>query len=322
VRPVAITALVLALFAGTAAAFVLTVSLKLVRSPLDRVRVEPAVAPTCACRHDEARIRFRVRRADRIDVVVLDEAGEPVRTLLDGERRPRGRARLVWDGRDDAGNVVADGRYRVRVRFRAEERTIDIPTSIEVDATPPSVRVVAVRPQVFSPDGDGRRDELAIEYVAGEAAAPIVLLDGVVVFEGPLRDEGEARVVWDGTSEGRPLPAGSYRVSLQGRDRLGNGGELVEAEVVRIRYIDLTRYRLVVRRGRVLRFRVDTDAAAFAWQLRTAGGRERVVLRQSGVRQRSVSVRLPLRIRRGLYVLRVRANGYEDVAVVRVRRRA
>jgi FlgD Ig-like domain len=322
VRPVAITALVLALFAGTAAAFVLTVSLKLVRSPLDRVRVEPAVAPTCACRHDEARIRFRVRRPDRIDVVVLDEAGEAVRTLLEDERRSRGRTRVAWDGRDDAGNVVSDGRYQVRVHFRSEERTIDIPTPIEVDTTPPRVRVLAVRPPVFSPDGDGRRDEFAIDYVADEAAAPIVLVDAVVVFEGPLRDAGETRVVWDGTSNGRPLPPGTYGIAVQGRDRLGNAGELADGDVVRIRYIDLTRNRLVVRRGGVLRFRVDTDAAAFAWQLRRAAGRERVVLRKSGVRRRSVAVRLPLRIRRGLYLLRVQANGYEDVAVVRVRRRA
>jgi hypothetical protein len=321
VRPVAITALVLALFAGTATAFVLTVSLKLVRTPLGAVRLDRAVAPTCGCRHDEARIRFRVRRADRIDVLVLDQAGDLVRTIVTDAHRPRGRARFAWDGRDDAGNVVWDGHYRVRVRFRAEERTIDIPSSIEVDTTPPRARVVAIRPEVFSPDGDGRRDEVEIHYVATEAAAPTVIVDDAVAFERPLRDEGEGRVVWDGTFDGSPLPAGSYRVALAARDRLGNVGP-TEAHIIRIRYIELTRSRLVARRGRLLRFRVDTDAAAFAWQLRTAGGRERVVLRKSGVRQRSVSVRLPLRIRRGLYVLRVRANGYEDVAVVRVRRRA
>lgn len=320
-RPVVITALVLALFAGTAAAFVMTVSLKLVRAPLDRVRVGRVVAPTCACRHDEARVRFRVRRFDRIDVTVLKEGGEPVRTLAEGERRPPGLVRLAWDGRDDAGNVVGDGRYHVRVRFHDEDRTIDIPTPIEVDATPPRLQVLAARPPVISPDGDGRRDEVAIDYVASEEAAPIVVVDGVVVFEGRLRGEGEGRVVWDGTSEGRPLPPGSYPLGVQGRDRVGNASEPAAAEVVRIRYIDLTRFRFAVRRGGVLRFSVDTDAAAFAWQLRTRGRGARVVLRRSGVERRSVAVRLPLRVRRGLYVLRVRANGYEDVGVVRVRRR-
>ncbi len=320
-RPVAITALVLALFAGTAAAFVMTVSLKLVRAPLDRVRVVPAVAPTCACRHDEARIRFRVRQPDRIDVLVLEEAGEAVRTLLADGYRSRGRARLVWDGRDDAGDVVPDGRYRVRIRFHEADRTIDIPSSIEVDTTPPNARIVAIRPQVFSPDGDGRRDELAIDYVATEAAAPSVVVDWAVASKGRLRDEGEARVVWDGTFDGRRLPAGSYRVALQTRDRLGNEG-LTEAHVVRIRYIDLTRHRFVVRRGGLLRFRVDTDAAAFAWQLRLTGRKGRVVLRAARVGQRSVSVRLPLRLRRGLYALRVEANGHDDHALVRVRRRA
>lgn len=320
-RPVAITALVLALFAGTAAAFVVTVNLKLVRTPLGSVRLQPYFSPTCGCEHETARIRFRVRRADRIDVIVREEGGEALRTLVENERHPAGVLRLAWDGRDDAGDVVPDGRYRVSVHFRDEGRTIDIPSPIEVDTAPPEVRIEAIRPGAFSPDGDGRRDAVAIDYVASEASAPTLLVDGAVAFEGRLRPEGEARVVWDGTVGGRPLPAGSYDLALETRDRVGNAAATA-AEVVRIRYIELTRGRFVVRRGGVLRFRVETDAAAFAWQLRAAGGK-RVVLRGDRVRRRSVSVRLPLRLPRGRYLLRVEANDHHDVALVRiVRRRA
>src|SRR5207244_2651482 len=38
---------------------------------------------------------------------------------------------FVWDGRDESGQVVADGRYTVLVN--------DVPLRVEVDATPPDI---------------------------------------------------------------------------------------------------------------------------------------------------------------------------------------
>jgi hypothetical protein len=315
-RTAAISALVFALFAGTAAAFVVTVSLKLDRSPLGRVRFDPVFSPTCACPQETARIRFRVRRFDRIDVEILREDGV-VRTLVRDEPRRNGVLRLAWDGKNDSGEIVPDGSYRLRVRFR-REGTIDVPGSIEVDTRPPEVRLVGIQPTTLSPDGDGRVDEAAVDYVADEDSWPILLVDGSVAFEGPFRDEGESGFVWDGTAEGRSLPAGAYVLTLGARDRAGNTAEAPDPRIVRVRYVELASDRLSVRRGGVLRFRVETDAETFAWRLRSRRGEKRVVLRGDDVRRRSVSVRLPLRLPRGRYVLRVRANGYEDVAFVRV----
>jgi flagellar hook assembly protein FlgD len=314
-RTAAITALLFGLFAATAAAFVVTVSLKLDRPPLARVRFDSIFSPTCECSQERARIRFRVRRMDRIDVEILRD-DRVVRTLAREEAR-RGVVRLAWDGRADSGRVVPDGRYRLRVRFR-EEGTIDVPGSIQVDTSPPVVRLEAIVPDTFSPDGDGRADEVAIDYVAGEESSPVVLVDGEPAYEGSLGDQGESRFSWDGTVRGRTLPAGLYFVALEVRDRAGNTGEAPDPRIVRVRYVDVVPERLSVRRGGVLRFRVETDAATFAWRLRSTGPRRRVVLRGDDVERSPVSVRLPLRLPRGRYVLRVRANGYEDKAVVRV----
>jgi flagellar hook assembly protein FlgD len=315
-RTVAITALVFGLFAGTAAAFVLTVSLKLDRSPVSRVRFDSVFSPTCGCSQELARIRFRVRRVDRIDVEILQD-DRVVRNLVRDELRRRGALRLTWDGKNDSGEVVPDGGYRLRVRFRAGE-TIDVPGSIQVDTRPPDVQLTGILPDTFSPDGDGRVDEVAVDYVAGEASTPVVLVDGARAYEGPFGDEGESRFFWDGTVAGRTLPPGSYFVALQARDRAGNTVEAEDPKIVRIRYVDVTPDRLSVRRGGVLRFRVETDAATFAWRLRSTGAGARAVLRGDDVQRRSVSVRLPRRLLRGRYVLRVRVNGHEDVAVVRV----
>jgi flagellar hook assembly protein FlgD len=315
-RTVALTALVFALFAGTAAAFVVTVSLKLDRSPLGRVRFDSVFSPTCACPQETARIRFRVRRVDRIDVEILREDGV-VRTLVRDELRRNGVLRLSWDGKSDSGEVVPDGSYRLRVRFR-QEGAIDVPGSIEVDTRPPDVQLAGILPDMFSPDGDGRVDEVAVDYFAGEESTPVVLVDGEPAYEGPFGDEGESRFFWDGTVAGRILPPGSYVVALEARDRAGNTAGAEDPKIVRIRYVDVTPERLSVRRGGVLRFRVETDAATFAWRLRSRGAGARVVLRGDDVQGRAVSVRLPRRLLRGRYVLRVRVNGHEDVAVVRV----
>jgi flagellar hook assembly protein FlgD len=317
-RTVAITALVFTLFAGTAAAFVVTVTLKLDRSPLGRVRFDATFSPTCGCRQEKAIVRLRLRRTDRVDVEILRDE-RVVRTLVRDEPHVAGVLRLVWDGRNDSGELVRDGGYRLRVRFRGEE-AIDVPGSIEVDTRPPAVRLEAVAPDTFSPDGDGRADEVAIDYVAGEESAPVVLVDGAAAFEGTFADEGESRFFWGGTLDGRTLPAGSYVVALEARDRAGNTGEAGDPKIVRVRYVDVTPDRFSVRRGGLLRFRVETDAATFAWRLRSTGSSRRVVLRGDDVERRAVSVRLPFRLPRGRYLLRVRVNEHEDVAFVRVLR--
>ena len=53
---------------------------------------------------------------------VLDVGGRRVRILLD-ERRPAGRHRVTWDGRDHYGGLVADGVYFLRLTANGETLT-------------------------------------------------------------------------------------------------------------------------------------------------------------------------------------------------------
>jgi hypothetical protein len=61
------------------------------------------------------RIRFSLRRPQRLRLEIFDLRGRRVRTLLD-EVRPRGEGSALWDGTDDAGHSVASGVYTVRMR--------------------------------------------------------------------------------------------------------------------------------------------------------------------------------------------------------------
>jgi hypothetical protein len=318
VRRVAVTVLVLALLGGTAVAFAMTEALKLERSPIAAPDFDEAFSPTCGCETATATLSFRLRRADRLDLVIVSGDNE-VRMLAGDLDRPKGRVTTTWDGRDDSGAIVPDGNYRLRVHLDDARRTIVIPNDIRIDTQPPEVTIVSAGPSVFSPDGDGRRDEIEVHYEANEEGRPVVLVDGVPTHEGRPRREGERTLVWGGRPEGRPFREGTYEVSLQVRDRAGNASRPSDAFSIRIRYVDVVPEAFVVRRGALLRFRVATDAATVSWRLRKP--RARVMLASGTARSRLVAVRLPGGVKAGRYLLEVVANGHRDRAVVHVRAR-
>jgi hypothetical protein len=319
-RRVAVTVLVLVLLAGTTVAFVLTEELKLERSPIVRPRFDLVFSPTCACRRETARLMLRLRRANTIDAVIVDDDGEPVRSLETEVRHEPGRLVYAWDGRSDGGSVVPDGRYRLRLHFARERRTILVPNVVRVDTQPPEVELVNVAPRGLSPDGDGRRDSATIELTTSERAAPLLLVDGVLAVRGREQAAGTGELVWPGTSGDGPLGPGRYALGLQARDRAGNVASARQVVAVRIRYIELAGGLLRARRGGLLRIRVLTDARQFRWTLSSRGRRGRTLL-DGTARRAAFALRLPPRIRAGRYVLHVAANGYADDATVVVRRR-
>jgi hypothetical protein len=292
--------------------------LKLERSSVTAPSFTKHFSPICGCGKETARLSFRLRKADRLDASIVDSGGDLVRALAEDERSPVGPVSFSWDGRDDTGARVPDGRYRLRVHLNVQRRTIVLPNPVFVDTQAPRVRVVGVGPQIFSPDDDGRRDRVQVSYSANEPARGTLLVDGAATRTGKLRPEGRSSMRWDGTVLGRGVGPGLYALALRVEDRAGNVSEPTEAVPVRLRYIDLVSGLIRVRRGGVLRFRVDTDAETIDWQLvRRRGGRPLVLV--SGTEPGSISSRLPASVRPGRYVLRVIANGHADSALLRVR---
>ena len=166
----------LALIGGTTAAFTLTEALKLERSPIGKVRFRAYFADV-DCAKSTARLSFRLREEDRLDAVVVDSDGEPVRAREQG-RTLAWPGVYRWDGRTDAGTPAPDGAYRLRVHLDEQRRTIVVPNVFRLDTEAPSVELVSLAPRILSPDGDGRRDSATLEISLGETARPIVLVDG------------------------------------------------------------------------------------------------------------------------------------------------
>jgi hypothetical protein len=302
---------VAALLAATGLAFAYTEQLKLTQSPIIRTRVEPrTISPVCACPTRRARISFVLRSADRVGVEVIDADGRTVRTLVRARPVPQGRFRVTWDGSDDAGRVVPEGRYRPEVRLAEARRTIVLPNPIRVDVTPPVVELVSARPRRISPDGDGRRDRVAVRYRVDGPARVALYVDGVRRVQKRGQAE-EGRIDWNGRVDGVAVPPGVYALDVRATDPAGNESEPSRAVGVTVRYVALGRDRIVTGPGARFSVLVVSDARRVEWRLGARSGT---------ARPGTLRMRAPLQP--GRFTLIVAANGFEARAAVLVRRPA
>lgn len=298
------TLLVLGLLGGTAAAFAITEGLKLEKSPIARTSITGRVfSPECRCDREEARIFFRLRHADTLTLSVVDGDEDVVATLAHQYFR-EGDVRRSWDGRDEAGLMVPDGSYKLRVHLRRRHQTINLPNTIEVDTMPPGVALTSVRPTVISPNRDGRADYTTIRFHVSGSARPLLYVDGKLTARGRLVPSAGA-LHWFGKVDGRRYPAGAYRLTLRAQDRAGNVSDPTRAVIVRIRFIEVPRKVVRVSAGQRFAFRVSADTKVVRWLLH-------------GRRGYSAPGKLRLRApeKPGKYRLYVTAAGHAQTAVV------
>jgi hypothetical protein len=270
--------------------------------------VDEVFSPICACDKARAKVSFRLRESDRIDVAFLNSAGEVVATPVRGQRFARGTVVVRWDGRDAAGEPLPEGAYRPRVHLREEKRTIVLPNPIELDTTAPAIEASGTRPRVFSPDGDRRADRLIVTYTLSEPARALLFVNGRKRVETRFSRERDT-LTWYGRVGGRAVPPGRYALALRARDPAGNLGEVVRLPSVTVRFVALGRKRIVVLGGTRFAIRVSSDARVVRWRLGSRSGTAT-----------PGTLRLRAPAQPGRYTLAISANGYTSRAAVFVRR--
>jgi len=150
------TLLVIACFA----AFFITQRLKHTPTAVQAFQLTPRFSPTPAGHIKEEHISFKLARADRVSVSILDSSGATVATLIkDRPVRRYKQLSLLWNGRlgearssrtrreanghafiepANAGALAPAGEYRVRVRLLGQHRSVRSPRSFELVLTNPA----------------------------------------------------------------------------------------------------------------------------------------------------------------------------------------
>lgn len=135
---------------------------------------------------------------------------------------------LYWDGTDSKGKVVADGEYYLQVfakDFEGNESSSKI-LKVIVDNTPP-VGDVSTPYLIFSPNGDGNKDDITFtlkDLTKGdEWVAWVEDQKGNKLKSWTLGITPQDKIVWTGIGDdGKLLPDGNYIFYLKGEDLAGN----------------------------------------------------------------------------------------------------
>lgn len=159
-------------------------------------------------------------------------------------------AAMEWKAVDSAGKQVPDGDYLYQISALDSwgGTAISAPLTVVVDTKAPAVTRLALSGRSFSPDGDGKRDTLAIRHVTEPGFSwTLQVLDpaGAVVWDRKWQAQGSSEkddVLLSGESVWRPLeaagavrlPEGRYKVVLTGLDRAGN--KTVQQREVEVNY--------------------------------------------------------------------------------------
>ena len=159
-RPL-VRAVFVVLVVATIAAFFTTQQLKGEFPLVIRFATKPAhFSPNGDTYRDTTEVGFDLSEPASVTFMVVDSEGIEVRRIV-SERRLAGDAkhRFRWDGRDDDGNLVPDGTYRMRVVRRDESRVIDSAKEISVDRRPPQVTLLSADPSVVATGLPGETPE-------------------------------------------------------------------------------------------------------------------------------------------------------------------
>lgn len=186
---------------------------------------------------DTTDVVFALLRPATCTIKLFNRDGAVVRTLLDHAASPAGRNAVPWNGKNDAGTVVPDGVYAIRLWAIDAGGVKESATALViVDTTGPAVSDVAAVPPVFSPNGDGRADLTRILFRLNETSwiSVGVYQSGAPkgeIFSG-VKPAGPNQVIWDGRIGGRVVPDGRYQVGIFPKDMGGNPGTAAWTVVV------------------------------------------------------------------------------------------
>nr|MDE5899070.1 OmpA family protein [Treponemataceae bacterium] len=139
---------------------------------------------------------------------------------------------FVWDGRNAAGEICADGTYTAQLEINSLNGSHASASAqpFVLDTVPPVLETQLLW-SAFSPDGDGNQDVLPVGVIGCSQedlwTAEVRNAAGRTVrtytWNGKIRTDGKDQFAWDGTGEaGNKEPDGTYSIVISSTDAAGN----------------------------------------------------------------------------------------------------
>ncbi|MGH9278585.1 MAG: PKD domain-containing protein, partial [Acidimicrobiales bacterium] len=95
-------------------------------------------SPNADGQEDDGGVSYQLSKGANVTVTIANASGTVLRTLDAGVSRPGGWSSFSWDGRNDAGNVVADGVYTYRIRaVDSNDQSVEATGRLGVDTRLP-----------------------------------------------------------------------------------------------------------------------------------------------------------------------------------------
>lgn len=167
---------------------------------------------------EEVAAFYTLGESGTVTVKVLNSAGVVLRTLVQGQGQTDGQHAVTWNGRDDGGQPVPDGLYRVVVTAAGTAQQTEHSIPVEVDTTPPRLQLAN-----FADDQTTREANFTIE---GTTEANVTLLISGDPRPVPVDANGVFRI-------NRVLNEGLNPIDVRAVD--GAGNEALLSRVVTVR---------------------------------------------------------------------------------------
>ncbi|MBA3412960.1 MAG: N-acetylmuramoyl-L-alanine amidase [Actinobacteria bacterium] len=167
---------------------------------------------------DTTTVTYTLAAPAQVTVHVADEAGRILSTLF-SERRDGGKRSFRF-----TAEAIPDGIYKIMVSATGDDgQQLSVSVRVIVSRV---LRGFSVAPAAFSPNSDGRRDELALTFeLLGPAEVKLRVLKAgkwaASPFTGAL-PAGPQKLLWDGRRSAGRLLDGRYTAAITVTDALSS----------------------------------------------------------------------------------------------------
>lgn len=190
------------------------------------------VAPEMIRPGKAERISISVPADGDADLVLLDENGGAAASIWQDYPVVQGVNHLTWNGMNEEGKAVSEGRYILQLRMGGE--TADHPIAIGKE----SPQLLSVKSSEAMEDGE--KWVLTVNAnMAGTLMVRLKLDDGEwhTVIQQAI-PQGETTLTWDGTTDtGDMLPYGRYTIQVRLFDEEGYGSTARQSTLAKVAFV-------------------------------------------------------------------------------------